>query len=421
MRLLKTLTLLLFVLVSVNSFAQSYKVTVKEVRASCERGPPPNICFVGVDNSELTPLCGPVNCSGNNTFTATLSLPSRWTSDEHATLSFPAPGKVEANVNFFDGLRPSAPKFSGSGYRVSVQPDPSAPLGYGSTIKGTFRLPAFDITLPHTAKPNPGECIESYFSVDKYVKRQLRVAANQITEVKGSQGSATIPPGLVHIPNGQIARMKTKSSSPTPLKERQSYWGEVCNTEIQGFIDISYAFRTLAGAKSASWDFSGGLRVSASPTDETLQDYVGTIGVSAMIFSSDVDGALINAEEAGPDTISTTFRYEEDSDPNDNILGWMEIDLSSLSNQQWQSFEMEWLVDGRTFNQEFTSVYAIGLGQLLKNLPGSRPLSMRLPVIEQGGDPMTLTVSGGGHPLTIEYALFGASGSDSPYMPLHTL
>ena len=420
MRLLKTLTLLLFVLVSVNSFAQSYKVKVKEVRAKCDRGPPPSICFVGVDNSELTPLCGPVYCGGSPSIKATLSLPSRWTDDAQATLRFPAPGKVEGLL-LINAPSPSEPAFGDAKYSVSVQEDPSAPLGYGSTIKGTFRLPAFDITLPHTAKPNPGECIESYFPVDKYVKRQLRVAANQITEVKGSQGSATIPPGLVHIPNGQIARMKTKSSSPTPLKKLQSYWGEVCNTEIQGFIDISYAFRTLAGAKSASWDFSGGLRVSASPTDETLQDYVGTIGVSAMIFSSDVDGALINAEEAGPDTISTTFRYEEDSDPNDNILGWMEIDFSSLSNQQWQSFEMEWLVDGRTFNQEFTSVYAIGLGQLLKNLPGSRPLSMRLPVIEQGGDPMTLTVSGGGHPLTIEYALFGASGSDSPYMPLHTL
>ena len=64
------------------------------------------------------------------------------------------------------------------------------------------------------------------------------------------------------------------------------------------------------------------------------------------------------------------------------------------------------MVDGRTINQEFPNVYAIGLGQLLKNSPGSSPLSMKLPVIEQGGDPMTLTVSGGGHPLTIEYALF---------------
>lgn len=418
-RLLKTLTLLFFVLVSVNSFAQSYKVTVKEIHMDCERNfSGLHMCFGGVDNTELTPLCGPSHCSGHNPMKAPLSLPSRLTNEESAELSFPASGKVEAYVNFFRGLSPSALEFGedelGFIYSGMVIDEPSA-------VKGTFRVPAFTMSgldsFTNRPLPNPGECKEGALPAKGKFKKQLRVAANQIAQVRAnfsgynySEGY-TVPPGLVTIPDGQIARMKTNFNRTIPLKDRKYFLVEVCNTEIQGFIDISLSFRTLAAAHSASWDFSGGLRVSASPTDETLQDYVGTIGVSAMIFSSDVDGALINAEVAATDTISTTFRYEEDSDPNDNILGWMEIDFSSLSNQQWQSFELQWVVDGRTINQEFPNVYAIGLGQLLKNSPGSSPLSMKLPVIEQGGDPMTLTVSGGGHPLTIEYALFGGPGS----------
>lgn len=424
MQLLKPLTLLL--LVSVNSFAQSYKVTVKEVRAACQNSPSPSICFVGVDNSELTTLCGPVHCRGNPSIKATLSLPSRWTDDAQATLRFPAPGKVEGLIPLFDGLRPSEPAFEDSNYRVNVEDNPSAPLGYGSPIKATFRLPAFDVTIPQLPShlPDPGECIENFLYVDKKFKRTLRVAANQIAEVKGSVGSGTMPPGLVAVPDGQIARMKTKSSSTIPLRRDIGFWyGEVCNTEIQGYIDISLAFRAVSPIDYASWDFSGGLRVSASPTDETLKDYVGTINGGAIIFSSDVEGALTNAEDVYPDTISTSFRYEEDTNPDDDILGWMDIDFSSLPNQQWQSLRLDWeYPDGRPHSSKFGNIFAMGLGQLVRTSPGSSPLSMKLPVIRKGGDPMTLTIPMGvnGNSLTIEYALFGASGSDSPYMPLHT-
>ena len=420
MQLLKPLTLLLFVLVSVNSFAQSYKVTVKEVRASCQNSPSPSICFVGVDNSELTPLCGPVYCGVSPTIKATLSLPSRWTNDANATLRFPAPGKVEGLL-LINALSPSEPAFGDSNYRGRVEDSPSAPLGYGFPIKATFRLPAFDVTIPTPHLPDPGECIENYLYVDKKFKRTLRVAANQIAEVRGSVGSGTMPPGLVAVPDGQIARMKTKSSSTIPLRRDIGAWfGEVCNTEIQGYIDISLAFRAVSPIDYASWDFSGGLWVSASPTDETLKDYVGTIDGGAIIFSSDVEGALTNAEDVYPDTISTSFRYEEDTNPDDDILGWMDIDFSSLPNQQWQSFRLDWVYpDGQPHSSEFGNVFAMGLGQLVRTSPGSSPLSMKLPVIKKGGDPMTLTIPMGvtGNSLTIEYALFGASGSDSPYMP----
>ena len=422
MNLLKPLAVSLFVLVSVNSAAQSYKVTVKEVRAACQQRPPPSICFVGVDNPALTTLCGPVHCRGNQSIRAPLSLPSRWTDDAQATLRFPAPGKVEGLIPLFDGLRPSEPAFGDSDYGVSVlEDDHSAPIGYGLPIKATFRLPAFDLKIEQHPDhlPDPGECIESYLIVDKKFKRTLRVAANQIVEVKGEVRSGTMPPGLVAVPDGQIARMKTKTSSTIPLSKDIGYWfGEVCNTEIQGYIDISLAFRAVSPIDYASWDFSGGLRVSASPTDETLKDYVGTIDGGAIIFSSDVKGALTNAEEIYPDSISTNFRYEEDTNPDDDVLGWMDIDFSSLANQQWQSFRLDWVYpDGRPHSSEFGNVFAMGLGQLVRNSPGSRPLSMKLPVIKKGGDPMTLTIPMGvnGNSLTIEYALFGASGSDSPY------
>lgn len=427
MNLLKPLAVSLSVLLAVNSAAQSYKVTVKEVWAACRSSETPSICFVGVDNPELTTLCGPVHCSGNHSIKAPLSLPSRWTDDVQATLRFPAPGKVEALVPLYDVLRPSEPAFGDSGYGVSVlEDDRSVPIGYGKPIKATFRLPAFDLKIEQHPDhlPDPGECIETYLIVDKKFKRTLRVAANQIAEVKANVRSGTMPPGLVAVPSGQIARMKTKTSSIIRLRKDIGAWrGEVCNTEIQGYIDISLAFRAVSPIDYASWDFSGGLRVSASPTDETLKDYVGTIDGGAIIFSSDVEGALTNAEEIYPDSISTNFRYEEDTNPDDDVLGWMDIDFSSLANQQWQSFRLDWVYpDGRPHSSEFGNVFAMGLGQLVRTSPGSSPLSMKLPVIKKGGDPMTLTIPMGvnGNSLTIEYALFGASGSGSPYyQPLY--
>tara|TARA_B100000676_G_C17965355_1_gene780053 strand:- start:152 stop:1144 length:993 start_codon:yes stop_codon:yes gene_type:complete len=330
---------------------------------------------------------------------------------------------VEGLIPLFDGLRPSEPAFGDSNYSVRVKENPSAPLGYGFPIKATFRLPAFNVRIPQLPShlPDPGECIEDYLLVDKKFKRTLRVAANQIAEVERDGRSGTMPPGLVAVPDGQIARMKTKFST-IPLRQDIGYWyGEVCNTEIQGYIDISLAFRAVSPIDYASWDFSGGLRVSARPTDETLKDYVGTIDGGAIIFSSDVEGALTNAEDVYPDTISTNFRYEEDTNPDDDILGWMDIDFSSLPNQQWQSLRLDWVYpDGRPHTSEFGNVYAMGLGQLVRTSPGSSPFSIKLPVIKKGGDPMTLTIPMGvnGNSLTIEYALFGASGSDSPYMPL---
>ena len=125
--------------------------------------------------------------------------------------------------------------------------------------------------------------------------------------------------------------------------------------------------------------------MSASPTDETLKDYVGTIDGGAIIFSSDVEGALTNAEEIYPDSISTVFRYEEDTNPDDDVLGWMDIDFSSLANQQWQSFRLDWVYpDRRPHSSEFGNVFAIGLGQLVRTSPGRSPLSMKLPVIKKG-------------------------------------
>jgi hypothetical protein len=248
--------------------------------------------------------------------------------------------------------------------------------------------------------PDLGECKEVGLSPTKEIKNtRLRVAANQIVQVEA---------------NGEISRMKTKFNRTIPLRDISFFMVDICKTPptIEGFIDISLAFRpSSVNDSSTAWDFSGGLRVSASPTDAASRDYLGTIDGGVVMFSSDVGGELVNAEVVGPDTISTTFRYQEDANPDDKILGWMEIDLSSLPDQQWQPFKMEWVLDGQPYSSEFTNVYAMGLGQLVRHAPGSTPLSIRLPVIEQDDDPITLTVPAGAHQLTIKYALFGTSGN----------
>ena len=78
-----------------------------------------------------------------------------------------------------------------------------------------------------------------------------------------------------------------------------------------------------------------------------------------------------------------------------------------MPNRKWEPFELEFSADGRTVLQTFSNVYAIGLGQLLRNSPGSSPLSMKLAVMKQGEPPITITVPAGGNQLTIEYALYG--------------
>ena len=413
MRLLKTLALLLFVLVSVNSFAQSYTVTFKEIRLRCEDSSNSLLmCFSGVDDTGLMPLCGLSDCS--TPMSVPLSFPSQVVNNLPAELSFPAPGKVETHVNFWLPLKTEfEPDELGFSYSGQV-------MGHPSPVTGTFRLPAFSLEMyENMPLPDLGECKEVGLSPTKEIKnKRLRVAANQIVQVRANLGGYshseghTVPPGLVVIPNGEISRMKTKFNRTIPLKDISFFMVDICNTPIEGFIDISLAFRPISvNDSSTAWDFSGGLRVSASPTDAASRDYLGTIDGGVIMFSSDVGGELVNAEVVGPDTISTTFRYQEDANPDDKILGWMEIDLSSLPDQQWPPFKMEWVLDGQPYSSEFTNVYAMGLGQLVRHAPGSTPLSIRLPVIEQGGDPMTLTVPAGAHQLTIKYALFGTSGN----------
>ena len=53
----------------------------------------------------------------------------------------------------------------------------------------------------------------------------------------------------------------------------------------------------------------------------------------------------------------------------------------------------------------------MGFVNVLQNKESRYLLSTSLPVIEQGGDPMTLTVPADAHQLTIKYALFGAFGN----------
>ena len=410
MNLLKPLALSLFVLVSVNSAAQSYKVTVKEVFGLytnyCLR-----MCLKGVDNTELTALCGNLSCDLED---APLNLPAQFTNSFPTELRFPAAGKVEIPALFMNPTYPGVPDLGHQG-----SPNFFRYSGFVHPVKGSFRLPPFTLQLGGQSPPNPGECKSVNVRSKKPIKnRRYRVAANQVTEVVGflyvGEGT-TLPPDLVPIAHHQSAQMKTNFTNATEINDFDGFRVEICNTEIQGYIDISLAFRAVSPIDYASWDFSGGLRVSASPTDETLKDYVGTIDGGAIIFSSDVEGALTNAEEIYPDSISTNFRYEEDTNPDDDVLGWMDIDFSSLANQQWQSFRLDWVYpDGRPHSSEFGNVFAMGLGQLVRTSPGSSPLSMKLPVIKKGGDPMTLTIPMGvnGNSLTIEYALFGASGSD---------
>lgn len=394
MQLLKTLALLLFVLVSGNSFAQSYTVTFKEIRLRCEDSSNPLwMCFSGVDDTGLMPLCGLSDC--NTPMSVPLSFPSQVVNNLPAELSFPAPGKVETHVNFWLPLKPEfEPDELGFSYSGQV-------MGHPSPVKGTFRLPAFSLEMyENMPLPDLGECKEVGLSPTKEIKnKRLRVAANQIVQVKA---------------NGEISRMKTKFNRTIPLRDISFFMVDICKNPptIEGFIDISLAFRpSSVNDSSTAWDFSGGLRVSASPTDAASRDYLGTIDGGVVMFSSDVGGELVNAEVVGPDTISTTFRYQEDANPDDKILGWMEIDLSSLPDQQWQPFKMKWVLDGQPYSSEFTNVYAMGLGQLVRHAPGSTPLSIRLPVIEQDDDPITLTVPAGAHQLTIKYALFGTSGN----------
>lgn len=416
MQLLKPLTLLLFVLVSVNSFAQSYKVTVKEVTdLSCKNNIAltQRMCLVGVDNTELTPLCGMMDCKLED---APINFPAQLIDSFPTELGFPAAGMLETAVSFKGAVWPAD--------YLTLAAQQTIGVFYGAaadSVKGSFRLPPFTLQLRGQSLPNPGECKSITERSTKPIKnRRFRVAANQVTQVMSALvigEGVTLPPDLVPIPRGQIARMKTNFNQTIPLRDIDEFEVEICNTEIQGYIDISLAFRAVSPIDYASWDFSGGLRVSASPTDETLEDYVGTIDGGAIIFSSDVEGALTNAEDVYPDTISTSFRYEEDTNPDDDVLGWMDIDFSSLPNQQWQSLKLDWVYpDGRPHSSEFGNVFAMGLGQLVRTSPGSSPLSMKLPVIKKGGDPMTLTIPMGvtGNSLTIEYALFGASGSDSP-------
>ena len=401
MRLLKTLALLLFGLVSVNSFAQSYTVTFKEIRLRCEDSSNPlRMCFSGVDDTGLMPLCGLSDC--NTPMSVPLSFPSQVVNNLPAELSFSAPGKVETPVNFWLPLKPEfEPDELGFSYSGQV-------MGHPSPVKGTVRLPAFSLEMyENMPLPDLGECKEVGLSTTKEIKnKRLRAAANQIVQVEA---------------NGETSRMKTKFNRTIPLRDISFFMVDICKNKnsptIEGFIDISLAFRpSSVNDASTAWDFSGGLRVSASAvcscdTDAASRDYLGTIDGGVVMFSSDVGGELVNAEVVGPETISTTFRYQEDANPDDKILGWMEIDLSSLPDRQWQRFKMEWVLDGQPYSSEFTNVYAMGLGQLVRHAPGSTPRSIRLPVIEQGGDPMTLTVPAGANQLTIKYALFGTSGN----------
>ncbi len=387
---------------------------VKEVYTVCKDiGNPLHMCFSGVDNTELTPLCGTSHCANSSTSAAPmmvpLNLPTQEVNNLPAELSFPATGQLEAPINFFLPLRPSGPEFvlddPGFSYTGSVIDVPAA-------VKGTFHIPNFSIEVPSTNLPNPSECIEEeVYSTKKIKNKRLRVAANQIVQVRANTSEeSTLPPSLVAIPNGQISRMKTRFNRTIPIRDIQLFVIEICNTAIQGYIEISLAFRpTSINDPRTAWDFTGVLLVSASPTDGT--DYLGTIDGGLVMFSSDEDGELVDVEDIIPEAIAPTFSYQAESTPNDNILGWMEIDFSSLPNQQWQPFKMNWVLDGKPLTTGFPNAYALGLGQLVQNSPGSTPKSIKLPVIEQGSDPMILTIGipGTADQLTIKYALFGSA------------
>jgi len=404
MKYLLAFTLPLFSFLWAEATAAEYTVTPHDLRIDCYDNPLTGVVLSDQNSGDalnLTPITGEVKC-----FNPAGSLPySTQTTDEFpVSLSYPA---VNLNVHArFLNLAFSS-SASGLPHPMYINMPP-----YNAV--GDLDFPPFSVVLDGTPPDNPGECTNMAADLAPELNLHMEIASGGVANIFNAESAievASWPSSLVPIPSGATYPMTIDESISQPMDTIEYIRFKVCNTfqGYAGFIDIELAFRPQSAYNpSTGWNYRGRFNISAIETSDGPSSYTAT--VQSEELSNAVSGELVNVTSVLPGPLSPNISYEASPDPNGQVKGWMEIDFSLLTNQVWEAFTMDFLLpEAGPTPQQFPNIYAIGLSHLLRNMTGSNPQTLRLPVTEQNEPETAFGMPFGNHQLTIKYKLYEVS------------
>ena len=400
MKYLLAFTLPLFSFPWAEATAAEYTVTPHDLRIDCYDNPLTGVVLSDQNSGDalnLTPITGEVRC-----FNPAGSLPySTQTTDEFpVSLSYPA-------VNLNVPLRFLNLRFSTGlpAWYVNMGP-------FNAT--GDLNFPSFSVVLDGTPPANPGECTNMSADLTPELNLHMEIASGGVANILSDTPAsvlASYPSSIVSIPSGATYPMTTEGTISQPMDTVDYIRFKVCKAfqGYAGFIDIDLAFRPQSAYNpSTGWNYRGRFNISAIETSGGPSSYTAT--VQSEELSNAVSGELVNVTSVLPGPLSPNISYEAGPEPNGPVKGWMEIDFSLLTNQVWEAFTMDFVLpEAGPTPQQFPNIYAIGLSHLLRNMTGSNPQTLRLPVTEQNEPETAFGMPFGNHQLTIKYKLYQVS------------
>ena len=408
MKYLLAFTLPLFSFPWAEATAAEYTVTPHDLRIDCYDNPSTGVVLSDQNSSDaldLTAITGEVKCMAGD-FVGSLPYSTQTTDGFPITLSYPAVN-LNVPVRFLNLVFSSG---------AAGLPSPMYVDQGTSNVSGDLNFPPFSVVLDGTPPDNPGECANMSADLAPELNLHIEIASGGIANIRNLATVtevASYPSSIVAIPSGATYPMTTDETISQPMDTVDYIRFKVCKAfqGYAGFIDIDLAFRPQSAYNpSTGWNYRGRFNISAVETSDGPSGYTAT--VQAEELSNAVSGELVNVTSVPPGPLSPTISYEASPDPNGPVKGWMEIDFSLLTNQVWGAFTMNFVLpEAGPTPQQFPNIYAIGLSHLLRNMTGSNPQTLRLPVTEQNEPETVFGMPFGNHQLTIKYKLYEVSGN----------
>ncbi len=156
---------------------------------------------------------------------------------------------------------------------------------------------------------------------------------------------------------------------------------------LKGNISFSFQFKPASVYNSETgWDYSGSINWLAVEGDN------GTLSgqIHASEITSNAHGELDNVVTHVPPLAANFSRQ------GDNLI----VDFSPTAGP-FPNFMMNFTLQGKSVEQPFSNLFAIAIGQIARNRPGSTPRSISLPITPEGM-PSQIDASIGSHVLLIE-------------------